>query len=468
MNRISVSKQKRRKHLISPVKLTALSFLAVIIVGSLLLSTPLANKGAVKPYIDNLFVSVSAVCVTGLTPITLKDTYDIFGQIIVIILTQIGGLGFLTFLYLFFYVTSKRISLENKMIFQEALNQDNLSQLPRILKTTITYTAIVEGVAAVLWASVFIPRFGIAKGLYFGVWHAISGFCNAGFDLLGSDSLIHLATNPMVNFVAAAEIILGGLGFFVILDLHDKLKKEKARKARFSFKRYVHSLRLHTKLVFIMTFVLLLGGAMLFFLLEHHNSATIGNMSLGNKLMTSFFMSTTTRTAGFTTVNMFNLHTATKLIMCLLMFIGGSPASTAGGIKTVTFALVFLMLRSVYHGGEEVYAFGRRIKKRIVLRAFSVFTLGLTACVIGSLMMTVSDPWVSLPDNFVEIFSAFGTVGLSASVTPGLSVVGKCIDMILMYTGRIGPVSLIMLFAMKSYSARHKEIRYPDEDVLVG
>lgn len=468
MNQISVPRNKRRKHLISPVKLTALSFLAVIIVGSLLLTTPLANKGAVKPYIDNLFVSVSAVCVTGLTPITLKDTYDIFGQIIVIVLTQIGGLGFLTFLYLFFYMTRKRISLENKMIFQEALNQDNLSQLPRILKTTIIYTAVVEGIAAILWMMVFIPRFGIAKGIYFGIWHAISGFCNAGFDLLGSDSLIHYATNPMVNFVAGAEIILGGIGFFVILDLHDKLKKEREKRGRFSFKRYVHSLRLHTKLVFITTIILLFGGAVLFFLLEHNNSATIGHMSLGNKLMTAFFMSTTTRTAGFTTVNMFNLHTATKLIMCLLMFIGGSPASTAGGIKTVTFALVFLMLRSVYHGNDQVYVLGRRIKKRTVLRAFSVVALGMTACVIGSLIMSVSDPWVSLADNFVEIFSAFGTVGLSASVTPGLSAIGKCIDMILMYTGRIGPVSLIMLFASRSYNDKHKKIRYPDEDVLVG
>lgn len=468
MIQVSVTKTKKKRQLLSPVKLTALSFLAVIIVGSLLLTTPFTNKGDIEAYINNLFVAVSAVCVTGLTPVTLKDTYNLAGQIVVILLVQIGGLGFLTFTYLFLYTTRQRISLGTKLVFQEAFNQDNLSQLPRILKTTFIYTSIVEGTAAVLWSTVFVPRFGIARGIYFGIWHSISGFCNAGFDLLGSDSLIHYATNPMVNFVACAEIILGGIGFFVVLDLYDKYHREKQRVARFSFKRYLRSLKLHTKLVFITTAALLLGGMSLFFIFEYNNPGTIGHMGLGDRLMTSFFMSTTTRTAGFATVNMYNLHTNTKLIMCLLMFIGGSPSSTAGGIKTVTFALVILTLHSVYRGRDEIYVLGRRIRKRTVLRAFSVFALGLTACVIGIMVMTVSDPSVALPNNMIEIFSAFGTVGLSANVTPGLSVVGKIVDMVLMYTGRIGPVSVILLFARRSQNNANKEIRYPDEDVMVG
>ena len=464
----SVATSHKKKQIMSPTKLVALSFLAVIFVGSILLTMPFANKGAVKPYIDNLFVSVSAVCVTGLTPITLIDTYNVFGQIVVMILIQIGGLGFLTFLYLFYFMTRRQISLANKMVFQEALNQDNLQRLPRILKTIVIYTGVVEGIAAILWGIALAPQYNLPKTIYYGIWHAVSGFCNAGFDLLGSSSLIHYQNNFLINFVVCAEIILGGLGFLVVLDILDKIKRERSHDCRFSFKRVIHSLSLHSKLVLIMTPTLLIGGTILFFIFEFNNPKTIGHMSLGWKLGASFFQSTTTRTAGFATVSMYDLRSVTKMLMCILMFIGGSPASTAGGIKTVTFALVVLMLIAVYKGREEVTVLGRRIKKRIVLRAFSVFALGLTACVLGVMVLSISEPHLQLANIMMEVFSAFGTVGLSASVTPTLSVIGKIVIMILMYTGRIGPVSLILLFTRKSQNRASKEIRYPDEDVIVG
>lgn len=460
--------RKKRKFSMSPTKLSALSFLAVIFVGSILLTMPFANKGPVKPYIDNLFVSVSAVCVTGLTPITLIDTYNVFGQVVVALLIQIGGLGFLTFLYFFFNITRRKISLTNKMVFQEALNQDNLRQLPRILKTIFIYTGTVEGIAAIIWGVALYPKYGLGTSIYYGIWHAISGFCNAGFDLLGSNSLINYQNNFLINFVACAEIILGGIGFFVVLDIHDKIKQEKSRRCQFSMKRFLHSLSLHTKIVLIMTATLLIGGTVFFLIFEFNNPKTIGHMSLPWKIGTSFFQSTTTRTAGFATVSMYDCTTASKILLSILMFIGGSPASTAGGIKTVTFALCALMVLSVYRGSDEVVFKGRRIKKRTILRAFSVFLLGLTACVLGMMIISISDPDLLLPNIMMEVFSAFGTVGLSASVTPTLSVVGKCVIMILMYTGRIGPVSLILLFARKSQNRAKKEIRYPDEDVIVG
>lgn len=464
----SVTTSRKKKQIMSPTKLTALSFLVVIFVGSILLTMPFANKGAVKPYIDNLFVSVSAVCVTGLTPITLIDTYNLFGQIVVMLLIQIGGLGFLTFLYLFYFITRRKISLSNKMVFQEALNQDNLQRLPRILKTIIIYTFTVEGIAAIIWGCALSPYYNLPTCIYYGIWHAVSGFCNAGFDLLGSTSLIHYQTNFWINFVAAAEIILGGLGFLVILDILDKIKRERSHECRFSFKHMIHSLSLHSKIVLMMTPFLLISGTILFLLFEFNNPKTIGHMSFAWKIGASFFQSTTMRTAGFATVSMYDLRSVTKILMCILMFIGGSPASTAGGIKTVTFALVVLMLVAVYRGREEVTFLGRRIKKRIVLRAFSIFALGLTACVLGVMILSISDPKLELANIMMEVFSAFGTVGLSASVTPTLSVIGKIVIMTLMYTGRIGPVSLILLFTRNSQNRASKEIKYPDEDVIVG
>lgn len=460
--------REKKKTPMTPTKKIALSFLAVIIIGAVLLSSPIANKGAVAPIIDNLFISVSAVCVTGLAPITLIDTYNLFGQIVIMFLIQIGGLGFITFLYLVLHVSRRQISLKSKMVFTEALNQESFRKLPIILKTIFAYTFIVEGIAAILLSFVFVPEFGIIKGIYYGIWHAVSGFCNAGFDLLGSNSLIKYQNNALVNFIICSEIILGGIGFLVVRDLIDNFRKEKNRKTNFSFKRYLQSLTLHTKIVFIMTISLLVSGTVMFFLLEYNNPQTIGHMSLPWKIGTSFFQSTTTRTAGFATVSMYHLRSVTKILMCMLMFVGGSPASTAGGIKTVTFALVVMMLITVYKGQEEVVVFRRRVKKRIVLRAFSIFALGLTACIVATMILSITEGNKALADILMEVFSAFGTVGLSASLTPTLSVVGKLVIIVLMYMGRIGPISLMILFARKSQGHVSKEIRYPDEDVIVG
>lgn len=468
MKQIAVSNKRRRRHGISPVRWTSLSFLAVIIVGSLLLTLPIANKGPVEPYINNLFISVSAVCVTGLSPIVLIDTYSVFGQVVVMLLIQIGGLGFFTFLYFFLYTTRARLSMSTKLVFQEALNQDNMHELPRILKTIISYTAGVEAVGAVFWAIALIPRYGIGKGICYGIWHSVSAFCNAGFDLLGSNSLIGWQNNFLINAVTAAEIVLGGIGFFVVLDLFDRIRAEKRRDLGFSVRRCVRKLSLHTKLVLVTTALLLVLGTIGFLGLEFHNPGTIGRMPLRWKIGTSFFQSVTARTAGFATVDMASLHTATKMLMCVLMFIGGSPGSTAGGIKTVTFALVILMIIGVCHGRDNVIVWGRKVRTNTVLQAFTVFALGLTACVIGVLILSITEPQQQVQNLMLEVFSAFGTVGLSASVTPTLSDVGKSVIMILMYMGRIGPISLMLLFTRISQKHRLNELKYPETDVMVG
>lgn len=460
----------RRKHSgrLSAPKKVSLSFLAVIIIGAIVLSLPFSNKKEAASFLDNLFIATSAVCVTGLSPLTVVDQYNLFGQTVLIILVQIGGLGFLTFLYLFLFLARQRITLSRKLVFTEALNQNSLSMLPRLLKTIFIYTVSIETIGLIFFSMFFIPRLGALKGLYYGIWHSISAFCNAGFDLCGSTSLVTYNTNPIINFIVPFEIIMGGLGFIVVLDIHDKYIKEKRRSSSFSWRHLFGSFALHTKIVLMMTVSLIVIGTLLFFIMEFNNPATIGKMNFVDKLVVSFFQSVTTRTAGFSTVDMYSLNRITKILMCSLMFIGGSPASTAGGIKTVTFALVLLLMRTTYRGIEETTVFQRRIKKRTLVRAFSIFFLGLMLCIISSSIMLITEPKQDYLNILMEVFSAFGTVGLSASVTPALSIVGKCVDIILMYAGRIGPISLMILFTKRSHDKNTKEFKYPDEDVLVG
>ena len=460
----------RRKHSgrLSAPKKVSLSFLAVIIIGAIVLSLPFSNKKEAASFLDNLFIATSAVCVTGLSPLTVVDQYNLFGQTVLIILVQIGGLGFLTFLYLFLFLARQRITLSRKLVFTEALNQNSLSMLPRLLKTIFIYTVSIETIGLIFFSMFFIPRLGALKGLYYGIWHSISAFCNSGFDLCGSTSLISYNTNPIINFIVPFEIIMGGLGFIVVLDIHDKYIKEKRRSSSFSWRHLFGSFALHTKIVLMMTVSLVVIGTLLFFIMEFNNPATIGKMNLVDKIVVSFFQSVTTRTAGFSTVDMYSLNRITKILMCSLMFIGGSPASTAGGIKTVTFALVLLLMRTTYRGIEETTVFQRRIKKRTLVRAFSIFFLGLMLCIISSSIMLITEPKQDYLNILMEVFSAFGTVGLSASVTPALSIVGKCVDIILMYAGRIGPISLMILFTKRSHDKNTKEFKYPDEYVLVG
>lgn len=467
MKDIVLTRRKHSGRLTAPKKVS-LSFLAVIIIGAIVLSLPFSNKKEAASFLDNLFVATSAVCVTGLSPLTVVDQYNLFGQTVLIILVQIGGLGFLTFLYLFLFLARQRITLSRKLVFTEALNQNSLSMLPRLLKTIFIYTVSIETIGLIFFSMFFIPRLGALKGLYYGIWHSISAFCNAGFDLCESTSLIAYNTNPIINFIVPFEIIMGGLGFIVVLDIHDKYIKEKRRSSSFSWRHLFGSFALHTKIVLMMTVSLVFIGTLLFLIMEFNNPLTIGKMNFVDKLVVSFFQSVTTRTAGFSTVDMYSLNRVTKILMCSLMFIGGSPASTAGGIKTVTFALVLLLMRTTYRGIEETTVFQRRIKKRTLVRAFSIFFLGLMLCIISSSIMLITEPKQDYLNILMEVFSAFGTVGLSASVTPALSIVGKCVDIILMYAGRIGPISLMILFTKRSHDKNTKEFKYPDEDVLVG
>ena len=462
--KVKIHKETKRVHATRKI---ALSFLIVIIIGSLLLSTRIANNGVPLPYLDNLFVATSATCVTGLVPTVTVEQYSLFGQLVILVLIQIGGLGFLTLLCLFLIKVQKKLSLSSKIVIQEALNQPSMQDISIMVKRIIRFTIVVELIGMVLLSFVFVPEFGFIKGLYYGLFHSISAFCNAGFDLIGSSSLVPYYDNVIINFTIPALIIAGGFGFIAWFDLKDTYHKEKKRMT-FEWKHYIKSLRLHTKIVIVMTVGLILLGMILFLICEFNNPNTIKDMSIFDKIQTAYFQSVTLRTAGFATVDMYSLSISSKLFMCLFMFIGGSPAGTAGGIKTVTFAVVGLMIYNTYHGQKDVHVFQRRLKKRMIIHSFTIISIAIMIVFTGLFILSATEklPFI---DVVFETFSAFATVGLSASVTPQLSKIGKMVVIVLMYIGRIGPITMLLSFAKKSQMLDNRfEIKYLDEDVLLG
>lgn len=466
--KVEILKKNHEHHTMRATRQIALSFLIVILIGSAILTLPVSNNAGGTSYLNNLFVATSATCVTGLVPVVVSEQYSLFGQIIIIILIQIGGLGFLTFLNVLLIAIKKKISLTNKIVLQEALNQPSLNDLPKFVKNVIKYTFVVEGIGAVLLALVFIPDYGLIKGLYYSVFHSISAFCNAGFDVLGSNSLISYQSNLIINLVIPGLIIMGGLGFIVWFDVAKNIKKELARPTKFKWRHLFQSLSLHTKLVLIMTVILLAIGTIAFYACEFYNPDTIGKLNLFDQFQVSFFQSATLRTAGFASVDMASLYPYTKFMMCILMFIGGSPAGTAGGIKTVTFAVSILMVYNIYYGRKELTVFARRIPKRTIIRSFAIISIAMTIAFLSIFILSISEnaPFI---DVMFEVISAFATVGLSASLTPTLTWIGKILIIILMYIGRIGPITLIVSFARRSYiNAGKKEIKYPDGNILLG
>lgn len=450
------------KRNVSPTRIIALSFLAVILIGSLLLSLPVSTYTSVS-YIDHLFTSVSATCVTGLVTLTVCDTYTLFGQIVILLMIQIGGLGFLTLLSLFLVKFKRRLSYSNKMIMQEALNQNSLNDMSLYIQRVIKYTLLFEGIGALLLLLVFIPKYGVLTGIYYSVFHSISAFCNAGFDLLGSNSLIDYQSHLLMNMIITFLIISGGLGFVVWIELKDKIVKYIQKKM--SVRKVFINLSLHSKIVLSTTLLLIFGGMFLFLALEYNN--TLKELSLFDKILVSYFQSVTTRTAGFASVDMSILKDSTKFIMCILMFIGGSPAGTAGGLKTVTIAIIILSCISMVKGKQKVSVFNRTIPDIIVKRTLMFALISLFMTFVAIMILSISENKEFI-DVLFEVYSAFATVGLTASLTPSLSLIGKIVIMILMYIGRIGPLTMMLLFVKKYNQLSGKEIEYPDGDVLIG
>ncbi len=446
---------------LSPTRLIALSFVVIIIIGSLLLSLPIANQQPGE-YINHLFVATSATCVTGLAPYAISEQYTFFGQAVILVLIQIGGLGFLTILMFLLLMGRQRLSLENRMMIQETYNIKTMQHIPKFLKKIFQYTFFFEGSGAILLTLYFSTKYSFKKALGYGVFHSISAFCNAGFDILGDSSLIAYNDNVFVNVVIALLIMAGGLGFIVHMDLQEKIKQ--GYKKNYSFRKILNTLSLQTKIVLIMTIGLLLLGMITFFFLEYNNS--LAGYSEPVKWLISFFQSVTLRTAGFSTISYANLKDATKLVMCIFMFIGGSPAGTAGGVKTVTIALLIAALKSNIQGENDIHIFKRSISFSDVKIALGILLISLSIAFCGLIALSIFENMAFI-DLMFETFSAFGTVGITAGITSLLSNVGKIMIIVLMYIGRIGPLTMVLVFTRQRHNGM-VELHYPKEDIVIG
>ena len=445
---------------LSTTHMIMLSFLLAILVGSVLLMLPISSaNGTSVTYTDALFTATTSVCVTGLVTVTTASAWSFFGQLVILLLIQIGGLGIITILSGFMIGLHKRMGLGDRILLQDAFNLNSMSGIVKFLKKVIIGTLAVEGVGALLYMTVFVPEYGV-RGIWISIFNAVSAFCNAGMDVIGEDSLCGYVLHPMINFVTSMLIVLGGLGYIVWWDLLRVIKNFKKQKFQ-CFKK----LTLHSKIALSATGILLLSGAVLFFLFEYQNPQTIGSFSLPGKLQAALFQSVTTRTAGFATVPQQNLTDASAIVSLLLMFIGGSPVGTAGGVKTVTIAVLLLSAFSVIRNREDTVLFRRTISKQAVGKAVAVVSMSFLIAFVSTVLLAAV-PGAPALDVMYETFSANATVGLSRNLTASLNIWGKLIIIVTMYLGRVGPISLVIAFNTKK--RKENIIKNPTEEISVG
>lgn len=449
---------------LSSVKLIPLSFFLTIALGTLLLMLPAACAPGERTGITTaLFTATSSVCVTGLVVVDTYAHWSLFGQIVILLLIQVGGLGVVTVASLILLAEKKKFTLKDRRLLNDSLNIDKNRGLLSFLIRIFRGTFLVEGVGALLYAVRFVPLLGPARGLWASVFQAVSAFCNAGMDVVGPNSMIDFQTSPLLMGVTMALIVLGGLGFVVWFDLLDTIRS--GIRNRLSPGRTLRRLPEHSKLVLALTAVLILSGAAGILLAEYHNPATLGALPFSGKLLNSLFQSVTCRTAGFASVPQEKLTETSCMIGCILMFIGGSPVGTAGGVKTVTAFLVFMNAFSYIHGRTENVVFRRRVTGEMMRKASAiVFVSACVACAMTLLLL--SRGGIALTDALYEIFSALGTVGLSRGLTPTLDVGGRLIVTASMYLGRIGPISMALFFARAAGS--ENMLRHADGIFYVG
>jgi trk system potassium uptake protein TrkH len=449
-------KALKRKNIYTPVQILAIGFALVIFTGAVLLSLPIASQdGKITPFIDCVFTSTTSVCVTGLVTVDTGTHWTYFGKTVIMFLIQIGGLGFMSVATLVFFLLGKRITLKERLVMQEAMNVNSLQGLVKMIKYVLIFTFSVEGIGAVLFSTQFIPQFGVAKGIYYSVFHAVSAFCNAGIDLMGDfKSVTEYANNSVVILTISALIAIGGLGFYVWLEIYNC--------------KGIKRLSLHSRVVIYMTLILIIGGAILMYLFEMNNPSTMEGMSIKGKVLSSIMASVSPRTAGFNSIPLDKMTTAGIFLTIILMFIGGSPGSTAGGIKTATAVVLFMTVVSVVKGREDTEIFQKRINKELVYKSFviTILSLGLVMAVTMILSIT-EDPSFPLEYFLYEATSAFATVGLTLGLTTKLTFIGKVVIILTMYAGRVGLLTIILALA-KGKDAKSGTIRYPEDKILIG
>ncbi len=442
-------------HRLSHAKMIAMGYFLVIILGSVLLMLPQATRPGLKTtYLDALFTATSATCVTGLAVVDTATHWSLLGQIIILAMIQVGGLGFMTIGVMFAMLLKRSISLKVRGLLQESMNSIQLGGVVKMAKYVVKGTIVVEGVGALLLMCIFIPRFGVPKGIYYGIFHAISAFCNGGFDLMGAEyepycSFCPLADDVLLNVVIMSLITIGAIGFFVWKDVLEH---------KISFSKY----SLHTKLAICSTVFIFIISSILFYLFE--KDGLMKGMGIQETLLTSMFSSVTPRTAGFNTIDTAGLSNSSFMLTLVLMFIGGSPASTAGGIKTVTFSVMLIYVWSNLRSKTGCNVYGRRIPDEAIKKAGIVIMINLMLAIMAVLVISYCQP-IDLRDVLFEVFSAIGTVGMTTGVTRDLTVVSRIVIILLMYCGRIGSMSFALSFTQREKVA---PVRLPEENIIVG
>lgn len=449
---------------LTTTQIIAFGFLTAIAIGTILLSLPIAAKdGQATNLLDALFTATTSICVTGLTTVSTANHWSLFGQIVILFLIQFGGLGVITFTTTILLLLGRRITLKERLLIQDSYNLDTLQGLVRLTIKIIKGTLLVEGIAAILYMFQFIPEFGLLQGIWISIFNAVSAFCNAGMDVIGDSSLMPYKSNLLVNGVTMTLIVLGGLGFPVWWDLIHMAKTKQKKKL--GIRKLFQKCQLHTKLVLTVTAVLLFGGMFMILILEWDNPDTLGSLAWWKKIVAAMFQSVTLRTAGFLTIPQENFTNATAFLCIIFMFIGGSPSGTAGGVKTVTVAMMILAVISVVKGKEDTEVFHRKIVFTNVRKGMAVVMISLAVLITNTMILSIIED-ISFLDVFYEVTSAIGTVGLSRGVTPDLTDAGKIVIAITMYLGRIGPITMALFFNSRKTKANARSL--PGERIIVG
>ena len=458
------SKKNIRRISLNTMQVIAIGFLGVILAGGILLWLPFSNQQPIE-FIDALFTSVSAVCVTGLVTITPASQFTVLGKGILFVLIQIGGLGVIACTVAFFLIIKKKITMRERVVIQQSYNLDTLSGMVQFIIRILKGTFLVEGIGAFLFSFQFIPQYGFVRGICFSVFHSVSAFCNAGIDILGTTSFMEYVRSPLISFTTMFLIIMGGLGFTVWYDIY--YNTIHVIKERQPARRLFTRLKVHSKLVLCMTAALIVIGLAGFVILEFNNPETLGNLTLGEKLTASAFQSVTSRTAGFASISQESLTSGSKLLGCILMFIGGSPAGTAGGVKTTTAAMLILTCICVLQGKKDTECFNRKVDAATVRTGIMIMTVTFMFWLSGVTLITIFEPELDFLNIMYECTSALATVGLSANLTTALGRASHVVLMILMYAGRIGPVTMALVFAGKAKTS--EQLRdLPETKVMLG
>ncbi|MBV4419796.1 TrkH family potassium uptake protein [Clostridium tyrobutyricum] len=434
---------------INELQILILGFLFIIFIGAILLSLPVSSqKHTYTSFLDSVFMATSATCVTGLSIVDTGNYWTYFGKSVILALIQVGGLGFMSFSTFLALLSGRRITLRERLLIQKSLNSFNIQGLIKLSKYILIFTFSVEAIGAGILSIHFIPQFGICRGLFYSIFHSVSAFCNAGIEL------VPYHNNTDIVLTISALIITGSLGFYVWKEIYGLRRVRDIKK-----------ISLHSKVCITMTIILLVSGTILFLLFEFKNPYTMEKMNLGHKFLYSFFASTSSRTAGFNSISFHDMTRSSKSLIVILMFIGGAPGSTAGGIKITTTAIIVMTVVSVIKGRQNTEIYHRTIKKDLVYKSIVILVIDILLVLVSFMILGVTESRESSEIIFFECVSAFGTVGLSSGLTAQLSTVGKIIIIVVMFFGRLGGLTIILSMTNRKIP---KSIKYPDDRMLIG